>query len=92
MKQNYLDRAMRARDPRFAKIASRLGYDRRDLVARDPLDHDGDGRNGGSPQPDLTDDLAALRAEYERVSGRKPFYGWTADKLREKISAAKAEG
>lgn len=26
MKQNYLDRAMRARDPRFAKIAQQLGY------------------------------------------------------------------
>lgn len=27
MKQNYLDRAMRARDPRFAKIATKLGYE-----------------------------------------------------------------
>ncbi|WP_422366405.1 hypothetical protein [Pelagibius sp.] len=36
------------------------------------------------------DDLAALRAEYEEAVGKKPFNGWDADTLREKIAAAKA--
>lgn len=33
MKQNYLDRAMKARDPRFAKIATKLGYGTRHMTA-----------------------------------------------------------
>ena len=70
MKNNYLDRAMRARDPRFAKIATRLGYKRRDMVAETAVD-----------------ETAALRAEYERVIGKRPFMGWDAGKLREKIEA-----
>ncbi|HLR78529.1 MAG TPA: hypothetical protein VK062_05720 [Burkholderiaceae bacterium] len=37
------------------------------------------------------DEKAALRAEYERVMGKRPFMGWDADKLRDKIAAAQAE-
>jgi hypothetical protein len=70
MKQNYGDRMMRARDPRFAKIAERMGYKRRDMVAETAVD-----------------ETAALRAEYERVIGKRPFMGWDAAKLREKIEA-----
>jgi hypothetical protein len=70
MKQNYGDRMMRARDPRFAKIAERMGYKRRDMVAETAVD-----------------ETAALRAEYERVIGKRPFMGWDAGKLREKIEA-----
>lgn len=72
MKTNYRDRMMKARDPRFAKIADRLGYNRRDMQA--------------AP---VVDDLPAVRAEYERVLGKKPFMGWDAAKLREKIAEAK---
>ncbi|WP_201455570.1 hypothetical protein [Roseovarius indicus] len=36
------------------------------------------------------DPISALREEYERVVGKRPFMGWDADKLREKIAAAKA--
>ncbi len=32
------------------------------------------------------DDMKALRFEYEVKVGRKPFGGWDADKLREKIA------
>lgn len=38
-------------------------------------------------EADPGDDLAALRAEYERVIGKKPFGGWKADTLRQKIAA-----
>jgi len=35
---SYMTRAMRARDPRFARILGKLGYDRRDMVAIDPAE------------------------------------------------------
>ena len=69
MKQNYLDRAMKARDPRFAKIARRLSYRTRDMVAAPAVE-----------------DIASVRAEYERVTGKKPFNGWTIAQLREKMA------
>lgn len=34
------------------------------------------------------DDLAALRAEYAEKLGKRPFNGWGADVLREKIADA----
>lgn len=51
-----------------------------------PLDHDGDGKPGGSTAPEQTDDLPALRAKYQRVIGKRPFAGWSADVLKEKIA------
>jgi len=41
-----------------------------------------------TPAPE---DLAAIRAEYEAAVGRKPFHGWNAETLREKIAAHKAD-
>lgn len=38
------------------------------------------------------DELQAARAEYETVLGKKPFHGWDAAALREKIEAAKTGG
>jgi hypothetical protein len=74
MKQNYLDRAMRARDPRFAKIAEKIGYGTRQMVAA-PVE-----------------DIAAVRDEYARAVGRKPFMGWDIPTLRTKIAEAKKAG
>jgi hypothetical protein len=34
------------------------------------------------------EELAGLRAEYTEKVGRRPFNGWDADTLREKIAAA----
>lgn len=75
MRQNYLTRALQARDPRFAKIADRLGYGTRQIVAE-------------APKPD---EMTMLRAEYERVIGRRPYMGWDAPTLREKVAAAKED-
>ena len=71
----YMDRALKAKDPRFARILGKLGYDRRDMVAVEPVADD--------------DDLAALRAEYQDVVGKKAYHGWSADELRDKIAEAK---
>lgn len=32
-------------------------------------------------------DLRSMRAEYERVIGKKPYHGWTSEQLLEKIVA-----
>lgn len=40
-------------------------------------------------QQEQPDERVALRTEYERVIGRPPFMGWTAETLRDKIAAAK---
>lgn len=34
------------------------------------------------------DELAELRAEYQAKIGKRPFHGWDADTLREKITDA----
>lgn len=89
----YMDRAMRSRDPRFARILTQLGYPvsgyaRRDMQAAAP---------SASSAPDAdtpdapADDLAALRAEYHALTGRRPFNGWDADTLRRRIAAAQAD-
>lgn len=56
---------------------------------RDPLDHDGGGRKGGSPKTEPAADVPALRAEYQALVGKRPFPGWDADTLRAKIAAAR---
>jgi hypothetical protein len=38
------------------------------------------------------DERPALRAEYERVIGKKPYMGWTAEELRQKIADQSAAG
>lgn len=47
----------------------------------DPLDHDGNGKRGGS----LPDDRTPLRAAYFEKFGKKPYMGWDAATLREKL-------
>ena len=83
MKNNsYMDRALKARDPRFARVLGKLGYERRDMVVAP----------APAPKAPKNEDLAALRAEYEAKVGKRPFMGWDADTLREKIASAKSEG
>ena len=74
-KSTYMDRALKSRDPRFARILGKLGYERRDMVAAEPVADD--------------DEITALRAEYQDVVGKKAYHGWSADELRAKIAEAK---
>lgn len=71
--QGYFNRALKASDPRFARIFGKLGYSTRDMVADD---------NGP--------DIAELRATYEDVVGKRPYMGWDAETLAEKIAEARA--
>lgn len=58
-----------------------------------PLDHDKDGKPGGSTKPaDAAGDMASLRAAYHDAFGKKPFGGWDADTLRAKMAAREAKG
>lgn len=75
---SYLTRAMKSRNPRFRRIFEKMGYDTKPMVAAEPAVE--------AP----VDDLADLRAEYGEVVGKRPFMGWDAETLREKIAAAKA--
>jgi hypothetical protein len=72
---------------RDARVLAALGKARPVPLESDPLDHDGDGRKGGSESggPDLKE----LRAEYQAVVGKRAFAGWDAETLREKIAAAR---
>ena len=42
-------------------------------------------------EPVVTDELAALRTEYETLFGKKGYGAWTAEQLKEKIEAKKNE-
>lgn len=93
-KSSYMTRALKANDPRYARVLGKLGYERSDLAAIateiDPLDHDGDGHKGGSPKPEASDELTVVRAQYEEVLGKRPFHGWDVDTLKAKITEAQA--
>jgi hypothetical protein len=57
----------------------------------DPLDHDKDGKKGGSKPAERSDEITKLRADYLGVVGKKPFHGWTAEELQAKIDEKLAE-
>ena len=71
---SYMTRALQSSDPRFARILEKLGHKNPEQPKK--------------PAADLA--VSALREEYEAVVGKRPFMGWDADKLREKIAEAKA--
>lgn len=45
---------------------------------------------GGAAPAQSAGDLAALRAKYLEVTGKRPFTGWDAAKVRAKLAAAVA--
>lgn len=49
---------------------------------------DDSSKNEGSK--DSKNDLDAIKAEYEEVVGKKPFHGWDAATLKDKIKEAKS--
>lgn len=81
---SYMTRALRARDPRFARILGSLGYERTDLVASEP-------KSKPKVQLAKADDLTALRDQYFKAIGKRPYHGWDADALRAKIKEAGAD-
>ena len=92
--------AMTVTGPRArALIALGLASERKPRKPKPQLDHDGDGRPGGSlkravppppppPAPPAAGELSTLRKAYEEKFGKKPSPAWKADTLAEKIAAA----
>ena len=66
-RQSYMTRALQSRDPRFALVLGKLGYDTRDVT---------DAPEQKAPPPKVTapqEDIATLRERYHQVVGKKPF-------------------
>ena len=60
-----------------------------DKAAAPQLDHDGNGVAGGSEAQPATEALKALRADYQALTGKKPFNGWDEATLRAKLETLK---
>lgn len=58
-----------------------------DKIAR--FDHDHRGGPGGSAAPPADADLPFLRRQYFETLGKRPFNGWDAETLRDKIATAR---
>lgn len=82
--QSYMTRAMRARDPRFATILGKLGYERGDVTAEQPQDDREPSAKATAAKKD--DPLLDLRKQYQELVGKRPFHGWDADVLKDKIA------
>jgi hypothetical protein len=50
------------------------------------FDHNGDGKPGGSTAPEPTEDLAALRAKYKDVVGKRAFPGWDVAEIERRLA------
>ncbi|WKL57247.1 hypothetical protein Q1W73_16515 [Asticcacaulis sp. ZE23SCel15] len=72
----YMDRALRAKDPRFARVLGRLGYSRSDLMS-----------DNVAPVPPVDEDeLTRLRNSYKSLTGKVAHWRWTEKTLMAKIS------
>jgi ribosome-binding protein aMBF1 (putative translation factor) len=76
-KSSYMTRAMKAHDPRYASILSKLGYARADSVS------------AAEKETVEADGLTELRKMYQELVGKRAFNGWDAETLTQKITEAK---
>ena len=83
---SYMNRALKSKDPRFAQVLGKLGYERRDMVSSEL------GDDTPPKGADSSDELVELRAEYQRVLQKRPYHGWDEATLREKIDEASDSG
>lgn len=56
-----------------------------------PLDHDGDGRKGGSKPADDSEEMQKLRTKYQEVVGKRAYHSWGAAELQRRIDEALAD-
>lgn len=87
---HYWERALKSRDPRYARILSRLGYATRHMQA-DPAEVVvSEQAQPSDPAAEVVDEMADLRTRYQEIFGKKPYHGWGADELRKRIDEALA--
>jgi hypothetical protein len=94
--QGYLNRAMQSSDPRYLQVLLRLGY----VIPSAPMPG---GQAAPAPAPAATapapepedtaeeKELKKVREEYERVTGKRPYYAWEAAELRRRIADFRKE-
>lgn len=76
-------RMLRERDAKLLKRLGRGTYMTRDMRAQpEPVVVE-------PATPWIDDELTGLRAEYQEAVGKRPYHGWDADTLREKITEAR---
>ena len=85
-KQSYMDRALRHKDPRYARILDKMGYGTRHMVAHPASVPGPENEHEICAPASDADALKALRDEYQQKMGKRPFHGWDADELRERIA------
>lgn len=71
--KNGRKQSMSRRDANILQKLGRGTYMTRDMQAAEQRDDD---------------ELSRLRAEYQDVVGKRPFHGWDADMIRQKIVEA----
>jgi hypothetical protein len=64
---------------------SKAEKESKEASRRQPEAADDGDKHVGTLAEAHTEDRAALRLEYQRLWGKKPFAGWTAAQLRERI-------
>lgn len=90
MTSPYWDRALKSRDPRYARILSRLGYATRHMQADVAAPVVAAPASTPALEAEASADLTDLRAQYQEIVGKKPYHGWGADELRKRIDEALA--
>jgi hypothetical protein len=83
MAHSIFRRLFKSDKERAARFAEQQKAERE----RHPLDHDGNGKKGGSPKPKPSAELTAARKEYRAKSGKQAFHGWDEAELRRRIDA-----
>jgi len=89
--QSYMNRALRARDPRFAAILGKLGYDRTDMrTGAEPtaiVSQSKKSSTRSSSNDSEKNQLTELRKQYQQKFGKRPAKVWDVDVLAEKLAA-----
>lgn len=80
-KSTYMQRALQSSDKRYATILEKLGYGNTAMKTEEPKKE----IVVDVPKPTLQE----LRVVYEKLVGKKPYYGWDEAALIEKIEKAK---
>lgn len=91
---SYMNRALKSRDPRYKKILNKLGYDTRELKAKQPSEEvavEESAKEVIVEETSPEDSLKNARSQYEQTFGKKPYYGWNVEQLLEKIAKANEE-
>lgn len=105
MKQNkYMNRALKSRDPRFARVLGKLGYEAtpdkassKQLAAKRAAAAAAYAAPVTAPAPAsakpeiAVSELFNLRADYEKKFGKRAYMGWDAAALRVKLAEAPTE-